>query len=53
MKFDLQAFNEWKNSDNVFKSGKNEYRCQCSLYKIKMTLVELKRYFKKEYLNTN
>lgn len=36
-------------SDNVVRFGKNDYRTQCSLYSIPMTLKELCRYIKKEY----
>jgi hypothetical protein len=36
-------------SDNVIKTGKNEYRTQCSLYRIPMTIKALCKYVKREY----
>ena len=42
-------FEEWLNSDNVVKTGEDEYRTQDSLYRIPMTLEKLKAYFKKEF----
>jgi hypothetical protein len=41
-------FNDWVESDNVVEHN-CIYRCQCNLYKKKMTLTELKTYFIKEY----
>lgn len=42
-------FREFVNSDNVVKTGANEYKTQCTLYRKKFTLLQLRRYFKKEY----
>jgi hypothetical protein len=36
-------------SDNVVRTGQDEYRTQCSLYKKGFTLSELYKYFVKNY----
>ena len=47
---DFREFLKWLKSDNVIKTGLNEYRSQCSLYSIPMTRKQAYKYFKKEYL---
>ncbi len=42
-------FDLWLNSDNVVKTGADEYREQYSQYKIPMTLEELKKYYQREF----
>jgi len=44
-----KAFIGWKNSDNVIRTDKNEWRTQCSQYTLPMTKKELYKYFKKEF----
>jgi hypothetical protein len=39
----------WLKSDNVIKTGKNEYRAQCNQYIIGMTRKEAYIYFKRNY----
>jgi hypothetical protein len=46
----FRDFLEWLKSDNVIRTGSNEYRSQCSLYSIPMTRKQAYAYFKKEYL---
>lgn len=46
----MEGFEEWKNSDNVVKTGPDEYRTQCSQYRPSFSLEELKEYFRKEYV---
>lgn len=50
-KEDIQEFNEWKESDNVFRGVSGKYYTQCTLYKKGFSLIGLKQYFKKEYTN--
>jgi hypothetical protein len=45
----MEGFEAWLNSDNVVKTGPDEYRTQCSQYTLPMTLKKLKQYFQKEY----
>lgn len=45
----MKEFQDWLNSDNVIKTGENEYKTQCSQYTIPMTLLELKKYYLKEF----
>ena len=47
---DFREFLKWLKSDNVIRTGLNEYRSQCSLYSIPMTRKQAYKYFKKEYL---
>jgi hypothetical protein len=46
----FREFLKWLKSDNVIRTGLNEYRSQCSLYSIAMTKKQAYAYFKKEYL---
>lgn len=46
-----KAFLSWIKSDNVIKTGKNEYREQVSQYSILFTRIELYAYFVREYYN--
>jgi len=46
----IDDFKLWIKSDDVVKTGKDEYKTQCTLYSKKFTRAELKNYFKKEYL---
>lgn len=50
-KSEKNAFKKWLKSDNVIKGYDGYYRTQCSLYKIKMTIKQLNKYFTKEYLS--
>jgi len=52
MKRDLTHYHNflwWLKSDNVIKTGKNEYRAQCNQYSIGMTRKEAYIYFKRNY----
>ena len=44
-----REFLAFKRSDNVIRTGKNEYKTQCSQYGKGFTRKELYIYFKKEY----
>ena len=44
------TFNQWIKSDNVFKKNENEYYTQCTQYNRAFNLMELKNYYKTEYL---
>ena len=46
---DNPEIRQFVKSDNVIKTGKNEYRTQCSQYRIAMTLQGLCKYVKREY----
>ncbi|HEY6143693.1 MAG TPA: hypothetical protein VIV55_09815 [Flavobacterium sp.] len=47
--YEFERFDEWLNSDNVFKSGEDEYKTQCTQYKKSFSYDELLEYFLKEY----
>jgi hypothetical protein len=52
MKRDLTNYHNflwWLKSDNVIKTGPNEYRAQCNQYSIGMTRKEAYIYFKRNY----
>jgi intracellular sulfur oxidation DsrE/DsrF family protein len=44
-------FLDWLESDNVVKSGENEYKTQCTQYKKVFDYDELLEYFINEYIN--
>ena len=46
---DNKDLRQFVKSDNVIKTGKNEYRTQCSQYSIPMTLQGLCKYAKLQY----
>ena len=53
-KRDMSTFNQfldWINSDNVIKTGENEYKTQDSQYRIKLTRKQAYAYFKKEFIS--
>lgn len=45
----INTFNSWLKSDNVVKVSDDVYRTQCTLYRKRFTLAELKAYYKREY----
>jgi hypothetical protein len=45
-------FEEWVNSDNVIKRPDGTYSTQDAQWRNRLTLSELKTYFKKEYGNS-
>lgn len=51
MEFD-NLFNEWFVQGNAFKVAPDQYIEQSTQWKVKFTLLELREFFKKEYLLT-
>jgi len=46
------CFRKWLASDQILKTGKDEYKTQCTLFSCKFTLKELRDFFIKTYYLT-
>lgn len=45
-----EQFNDWLNSDNVIKTGENQYKEHSTQWRKVFTLDELRAFFEREYL---